>query len=337
MEYKYLGSTGLKVSEVALGTQTFGWVADEAESHRILDLFFDSGGTLVDTANTYNEGNSETILGKWIEKKKCRDSLVMATKVFFPVGDGPNDTGLTRKHILAQVDGSLKRLRTDYIDLYQTHCYDRSTPLEETLDAFSDVMRSGKVRYIGASNFTPSALQRALSLSRAMGLPCFSSLQPEYSLLVRSTEWELIPLCIEEGLGVLAWSPLAGGWLTGKYRKNDPPPKDSRAGRKDRWDDQPEQRTNDRLWKVVDALFEINRKNGRTPAQIALNWLLGRRGVTAPIMGAKNVSQLSENLGCIGWRLEPEETMLLEQAGDVEIPYPYRFIERYTRKRKPGE
>lgn len=336
MKYKFLGSTGLKVSEVALGTQTFGWVADEAESHRMLDLFFESGGTLVDTANIYNEGRSETILGSWIQKNKRRDSLVVATKVFFPVGDDPNDTGLTRKHILAQVDRSLERLRTDYIDIYQAHCYDRSTPLEETLGAFSDVVKSGKVRYIGASNFTPSALQRAISLSRAKGFSRFSSLQPEYSLLVRSTEWELIPLCIEEGLGVLAWSPLAGGWLTGKYRKNEPPPKDSRAGRKDRWDDQPEQRTNDRLWQVMDVLLETSSRYGHTPAQVALNWLLGRPGVTAPVLGAKSVTQLSENLGCIGWMLEPEDASILEKAGDTELPYPYRFIERYTRKRKPG-
>jgi aryl-alcohol dehydrogenase-like predicted oxidoreductase len=336
MEYKFLGSTGLKVSEIALGTQTFGWVANEAESHRMLDLFFDSGGTLIDTANIYNEGRSETILGRWIQKKKCRNSLVVASKVFFPVGNGPNDTGLTKKHILSQIDRSLERLHTDYIDLYQAHCYDRSTPLEETLEAFSAVVRSGKVRYIGASNFTPSALQRALSLSTAKRLPYFCSLQPEYSLLVRSTEWELIPLCIEEGLGVLAWSPLAGGWLTGKYKKNEPPPKNSRVGRKDRWDDQPEQRANDRLWKLVDALTEISVKIGRTQAQIALNWLLGRQGVTAPILGAKNVAQLTENLGCIGWRLEPEETGLLDRAGDMALPYPYRFIERYTRKREPG-
>ncbi|MBN2322712.1 MAG: aldo/keto reductase [Spirochaetes bacterium] len=336
MEYRFLGSTGLKVSEVAFGTQTFGWVADEAESHRMLDLFFDSGGTLVDTANIYNDGRSETILGRWIQKKKRRDSVVVASKVFFPAGDGPNDTGLTRKHILSQIDRSLERLRTDYIDLYQAHCYDRSTPLEETLDAFSDVVRSGKVRYIGASNFTPSALQRALSLSAAKRLPRFCSLQPEYSLLVRSTEWELIPLCIEEGLGVLCWSPLAGGWLTGKYKKNELPPEDSRVGRKDRWDDQPEQRANDRLWKLIDTLDEIGGRIGRTPAQIALNWLLGKRGVTAPVIGAKNVTQLTENLGCTGWKLEPEEEERLDRAGEMPLPYPYRFIERYTRKRETG-
>lgn len=333
MKYKYLGTTGLKVSEVALGTQTFGWVADEGEAHRMLDLFIEAGGNFFDTANIYNDGRSETILGRWIKQKKCRDSLVVATKVFFPTGDGPNDTGLTRKHILSQVDKSLERLHTDYIDLYQAHCFDRSTPLEETLETFSDLVRWGKVRYIGASNFTPSALQHAVSLSRLNRWSRFVSLQPEYSLMVRSTEWELIPLCMSEGIGVLAWSPLAGGWLTGKYRKKQPPPKNSRVGRKDRWDDQPEQRENEFTWRVLDTLVELSREIGKTPAQIALNWILGKPGITAPVLGARTAEQLEENIGCTGWELKKKDMEKLDRVSGIPLPYPYSFVKRYTRNR----
>jgi aryl-alcohol dehydrogenase-like predicted oxidoreductase len=335
MEYKFLGSTGLKVSEVALGTQTFGWVADEREAHRMLDLYMDRGGNFIDTANIYNAGRSETIIGRWLSNQKCRDSLVLATKVFFPMGDGPNDTGLTRKHILTEVDKSLERLCTDYIDLYQAHCFDRSTPLDETLKAFDDLVRWGKVRYIGASNYTPSALQSTLSLASCNRWARFVSLQPEYSLLVRSTEWELIPLCREQGLGVLAWSPLAGGWLTGKYRRKKPPPENSRVGRKDRWDDQPEQRESELTWRVIDTLLKLEGKYGKTPGQVALNWILCKPGVTAPILGARNTEQLTENLGCTGWKLKRNDEELLDKASETQLPYPYRFVERYTRKREP--
>ncbi len=333
MQYRFLGRSGLKVSEVALGTQTFGWVAEEREAHAMLNHFIESGGNIIDTANIYNDGVSETIVGNWINKRKERDSLVIATKVFFPSGSGPNDTGLTRKHIFNEVDKSLLRLKTDYIDIYQAHCFDRSTPLEETLNTFNDLVRSGKVRYIGASNFIASKLQQALMLSRSNGWAAFISLQPEYSLIVRSTEWELIPLCQEQGLGVLAWSPLAGGWLTGKYRHGEPPPPNSRVGRKDRWDDQPQQRESEITWRVIDTLIQIGKESGKSPAQVALNWLIQQPGVTAPILGARTIEQLKENLGCIGWKLSDEEIENLKTASQIPLPYPYRFIEKYTRKR----
>lgn len=333
MQYRFLGRSGLKVSVVALGTQTFGWGADEKQAHAMLDHFIESGGNIIDTANIYNDGVSETIIGNWINKRKDRNSLVIATKVFFPSGSGPNDTGLTRKHIFNEVDKSLLRLKTDYIDIYQAHCFDRSTPLEETLNALNDLVRSGKVRYIGASNFTASKLQQALMISRSNGCAAFISLQPEYSLIVRSTEWELIPLCQEEGLAVLAWSPLAGGWLTGKYRHGEPPPPDSRVGRKDRWDDQPEQRENEIIWRVIDTLIQIGKVRGKSPAQVALNWLIQQPGVTAPMLGARTIEQLKENLGCIGWKLSDEEIENLKTASQIPLPYPYRFIEKYTRKR----
>jgi aryl-alcohol dehydrogenase-like predicted oxidoreductase len=200
MQYRFLGRTGLKVSELCFGTQTFGWGVEEPTAHRMASRFIDAGGNFFDTSNIYNDGQSETMLGNWISQQPDRSQLVIATKVFFPAGQGPNDTGLSRKHIMDQIDASLRRLKTDYVDLYQTHCWDASTPLEETLRGLDDLVRVGKVRYIGASNYTPSQLMRAIMLSEQRGWARFDCLQPEYSLLVRSTEWELLPLCQEQGV-----------------------------------------------------------------------------------------------------------------------------------------
>ena len=333
MQYRFLGNTGLKVSELAMGTQTFGWGADEKTAHAMADLFVEAGGNLFDTADIYNNGVAESMLGSWLKARENRDSVIVATKVFFPTGDGPNDTGVSRKHIFQSINETLRRLQTDYVDLYQVHCFDSSTPLEETLGAMDDLLRAGKIRYIGASNYTASQLEKALMLSKIHGWECFRSLQAEYSLIVRSTEWELLPLCREEGLGFLAWSPIAGGWLTGKYRRNKPPPPNSRVGRKDRWDDQPEQRESELTWRVIDSLIEIGKNRGKTPAQIALNWILQQPGITAPIMGARTLEQLKENLGCTGWQLSEEEMNKLKKTSDIPLPYPYRFIERYTRRR----
>ena len=333
MQYRFLGNTGLKISELAFGTQTFGWGADEKTAHAMADLFVEVGGNLFDTSDTYNNGVAESMLGSWIKMRKNRDSVIVATKVFFPTGDGPNDTGASRKHIFQSINESLGRLQTDYVDLYQIHCFDMSTPLEETLGAMDDLLRAGKVRYMGASNYTASQLQKALMLSKIHGWECFRSLQAEYSLIVRSTEWELLPLCREEGLGFLAWSPVAGGWLTGKYRRNQPPPPNSRVGREDRWDDQPEQRESQLTWRVIDNLIEIGKDHGKTPAQVALNWVLQQPGITAPILGARTLEQLKENLGCTDWQLSEEEMNKLKKASYIPLPYPYRFIERYTRSR----
>jgi aryl-alcohol dehydrogenase-like predicted oxidoreductase len=333
VQYRFLGNTGLKVSELALGTQTFGWGADEKTAHAMADLFVERGGNLFDTADIYNNGVAESMLGSWLKVRENRHSVIIATKVFFPTGDGPNDTGVSRKHIFHSIDESLRRLQTDYVDLYQVHCFDLSTPLEETLGAMDDLVRAGKVRYMGASNYTASQLEKALMLSQIHGWESFRSLQAEYSLIVRSTEWELVPLCREEGLGFLAWSPIAGGWLTGKYLRNQSPPPNSRVGRKDRWDDQPEQRESELTWRVIDNLIEIGKNRGKTPAQIALNWILQQPGITAPILGARSLEQLKENLGCTGWQLSEEEMNKLKKASDIPLPYPYRFIERYTRRR----
>jgi aryl-alcohol dehydrogenase-like predicted oxidoreductase len=333
MEYRFMGRTGLKVSELCLGTQTFGWGADQPTAHALADRFVEAGGNFFDTSNIYNEGQSETMLGSWLKSRRHRPQLVIASKVFFPVGDGPNDTGLTRKHIFEQIDSSLRRLQTDYIDLYQMHCWDASTPLEETLRALDDLVRAGKVRYIGASNYTPSQLTRAIMLSDMRGWVRFDCLQPEYSLLVRSTEWELLPLCRSEGIGVIPWSPLAGGWLSGKYRRGQPPPPGSRVGRADRWDDLPEQRESERTWEIIDALIEVSEALGKTPAQVALNWLLRQPGVTAPIMGARTLAQLGDNLDSVGWTLSADELAKLDAASHIPLPSPHNFIARYTRKR----
>lgn len=334
MQYGFMGRTGLKVSKVCLGTQTFGWGADEATAFDLADRFVEAGGNFFDTSNIYNEGQSETILGKWLHGRGNRSQFVIATKVFFPVGEGPNDSGLTRKHILEQVDLSLGRLQTDYIDLYQVHCWDASTPLEETLSTLDDLVRMGKVRYIGASNYNASQLTRSIMLSEMNGWERFDCLQPEYSLLVRSTEWELLPLCRAEGIGVLPWSPLAGGWLTGKYQRGQPPPPESRVGRADRWDDLPEQRESERTWRIVDALNELSESLGKTQAQVALNWLHQQPGVTAPILGARTPEQLEQNLGSVGWALSEDEMARLNEASAIPLPSPYDFIARYTRKRR---
>jgi aryl-alcohol dehydrogenase-like predicted oxidoreductase len=336
MRYRYLGGTGLAVSELALGTQTFGWGADEKTAHALAHLYTEAGGNFFDTANIYNAGASETMLGNWLKTAGPRHEKIVASKVFFRTGEGPNDWGLSRKHILHSIDESLKRLRTDYIDLYQLHCCDRSTPLEETLETMNDLVRRGKVRYPGVSNFTPSLIVKARMLCAARGWSRVAALQAEYSLLVRDSEWELLPVCAEEGLGFLAWSPLAGGWLSGKYRRSAPLPRDSRAGRGDRWDDRAEQRESELAWRVIDVLGEAARELGKTPAQVSLNWLLSRPGVTAPIIGARTIEQLEENLGGAGWDLPPEWAKKLEEASAIPLPYPYRFIERYTKRRESG-
>lgn len=333
MEYRFMGRTGLKVSEICLGCQTFGWGADEPTAHTLADRFVAAGGNFFDTSNIYNEGKSETMLGSWLKARNNRSQLVIASKVFFPAGKGPNDTGLSRKHIFEQIDASLRRLQTDYIDLYQMHCWDASSPLEETLRALDDLVHLGKVRYIGASNYTASQLTRAILLSAMHNWVRFDCLQPEYSLLVRSTEWELLPVCQAEGIGVIPWSPLAGGWLTGKYRRGQPPPPDSRVGRADRWDDLPEQRESELTWQIIDALIEVSSECGKSTSQVALNWLLQQPGVTAPIIGARTLAHLDDNLGSVGWSLEGEQLARLSAASDIPLPSPYNFIARYTRKR----
>lgn len=328
MEYRFLGATGLRVSELCLGAMTFGRESSEEDSHRMLDRFVDAGGNFIDTANVYSTGRSEEILGRWLAGRK-RDDLVIATKVRFPMGTGPNEVGLSRKHILASVEASLRRLRTDYIDLYQVHCWDAITPLNETLSTLNALVQSGKVRYLGASNFSGWQLQKAIDLSRQMGWEPFVCLQPQYNLLTRTLEWEVLPVCQNEGLGVIPWSPLRGGWLSGRFRRGmEEPPSDSRiAVAEERgWGERWSAYNNEHTWSVLDVLFAVSEEAGRMPAQVAINWLLRRPAVTAPIIGARTMQQLEANLGATGWELTPDQVERLNQASDPGLPYPYDHI-----------
>ncbi len=328
MQYRYLGRTGLKVSELCLGAMTFGRESSEEVSVQMLDCFSEAGGNFIDTADVYSRGISEEILGRWL-KTKQRDDLVIATKVRFAMGAGPNDLGLSRKHILSAVEASLRRLNTSYIDLYQVHMWDPGTPLEETLDTLHELVRSGKVRYLGASNYAGYQLQKAIDLSRQLGGESFSCLQPLYNLLDRSFEWELLPVCEAEGVGVIPWSPLRGGWLSGKYRRGmSAPPPDTRIeeAEKQGWSESWAVYANERTWQVIDTLLSIATEVEKTPAQIALNWLLRKPAVTAPILGARTLPHLQDNLGATGWSLTSEQVSRLDQASAQPLPYPYESL-----------
>jgi len=328
MNYRQMGRTGLRVSELCLGAMTFGRESTEEVSLQILDRFIEAGGNFIDTADVYSAGTSEEILGRWL-KGKSRDDLVLATKVRFRTGAGTNDIGLSRKHILAGVENSLRRLGTDYVDIYQIHSWDTLTPLEETLDTLNSLVQAGKVRYLGASNVAGYQLQKAIDLSRANGWEPFSCLQPLYNLLDRSIEWELLPVCRNEGVGVVVWSPLRGGWLSGKYRRGmSAPPAGTRIEDAERegWSERWSEYATDRTWNVIDALLEIAEEAGKTPAQVALNWVLNRPGITAPILGVRTMAHMEDNLGAVGWSLSEEQTARLNLASDVPLPYPYDML-----------
>lgn len=325
MEYKRLGKTGLMVSELCLGTMTFGREMDEAESKKILNRYLEAGGNFVDTADVYEAGASEEITGRAI--KDVRDDLVLATKARFPMGDGPNDVGLSRKHIISGCEASLRRLGTDYIDLYQVHAWDAATPLEETLSALTDLVRSGKVRYIGVSNFTGWQLVKALYTSELKGLEKFVSMQPQYSLVERNIEYDLIPACVEEGVGVMPWGPLGGGFLSGKYRRDEKPPEDSRiAGASDELEEAWHKRAVERNWRTLDVVGEISEATGKSYAQISLNWLLRQPAIVAPIIGARRMDQLEDNLGAVGWALNEDQVQRLNEASALEDIYPHTMI-----------
>jgi aryl-alcohol dehydrogenase-like predicted oxidoreductase len=328
MQYRYLGRTGLRVSELCLGAMTFGRETSEADSYRLLDRFVGAGGNFIDTANVYSQGVSEEILGRWLTGKR-RDDFVIATKVRFAMGPGPNDVGLSRKHILSAVEDSLRRLNTSYIDLYQVHMWDPGTPLQETLDGLDQLVKSGKVRYIGASNYAGYQLQKAIDLSHHHGWEPFACLQPLYNLLDRSFEWELGSVCEAEGIGVIPWSPLRGGWLSGKFHRgmSEPLP-DTRieeAGKRG-WSESWNVYANERTWQVIDTLTEIATEAQKTPAQVALNWLLQKPVVTAPILGARTLANLEDNLGATGWSLTAEQVTRLDQVSGLPLPYPYESL-----------
>lgn len=330
MDYRYLGKSGLKVSELCLGAMTFGRESTEQESIAMMNAFTDAGGNFIDTADVYSRGVSEEIVGRWL-KTKLRDQVVVATKVRFTMGDGVNDVGVSRTHILDGVEASLRRLGTDYIDLYQVHCWDRGTPLEETLSTLDSLVRTGKVRYIGVSNYTGWQLQKAIDLSKAHGWEAFISLQPLYNLLDRTLEWELVPVCLNEGLAIIPWSPLRGGWLSGKYKRGmTAPPENTRIDEASQrgWSENWDNYANERTWSILDALVRVSEETSKTPAQVALRWVLQMPGVTAPIIGARTRLHLEDNLGAVGWSLTEAQMRYLTEVSQPALVYPYDFIQR---------
>jgi aryl-alcohol dehydrogenase-like predicted oxidoreductase len=311
-----LGRTGLKVSALCLGGNTFGWTTDQPASEAVLDAYLDAGGNFIDTADVYARwapgnkgGESETALGIWMAARSNRHRVILATKVCGPMGPGPNDAGLSRLHIMQAVEASLARLRTEYIDLYQAHWDDKDTPLEETLRAFDDLVRQGKVRYIGASNHVAWRLTRALWESDRRGHVRYECLQPKYNLVIRDEyERELEPLCLEQGIGVIPYSSLASGFLSGKYRRGGALPTTARAGGV--------QKTymTERGFAVLGAVEKVAAGIGATPAQVALSWLVHRPGITAPIASATSVDQLTELVSGIDLKLDAEATKTLDEA-----------------------
>ena len=328
MNYRYLGHSGLKVSEICLGVMTFGGdtvinelaTVSQKEADLITSTALDLGINFFDTADVYSGGVSESVLGKALGSR--RKDAVVATKVRFAMSKKPNDTGLSRHHIIKSCEDSLRRLGTDFIDLYQIHSYDQGTPLEETLHALDSLVQSGKVRYIGCSNLTAWQTMKALAVSEKLNLEKFVTTQLYYSIGSRDIEHELVPLCMDQQLGILCWSPLSGGFFTGKFRKNTPPPAGARRSNR--------QASSMKYWpvdeekgfEIVDHLEQISKNYDKTIAQTALNWLLCRPNITSVVIGARNSRQLTENAGASGWQLSNEDVQFLDNASKPVIPYP---------------
>lgn len=310
MKYKSLGKTGLKVSEICLGTMTFGDQADEETSKAILHACWDAGVNFIDTADAYVEGRSEEIIGNLLKGR--RHETILATKVGNKAGHAPNDTGLSRSHVMRSVEGSLRRLQTDYIDLYQTHRPDYDTPLEETLRALDDLVHQGKVRYIGCSNDPAWYMCKALWTSDVYNLNKFVCVQPRYNLLDRHIEAELLPLCADQGIGVIPFNPIAGGLLSGKYKRGDPPPRDTRFGLMDMYMKRYWYETN---FDAVEKVVDVANDNGKTPVQLAVAWLLQNPIITSPIIGASRVDQVKESLQAVNMELSDEE---LKACADIQ-------------------
>jgi aryl-alcohol dehydrogenase (NADP+) len=327
MEYRLLGNTGAVVSALGLGTMTFGAESDEKVAHGQLDRYLEQGGNFVDTADVYADGESETIIGGWLGSRSgARDRVVLATKGRFARGDGPNEVGLSRVSLTRALDASLRRLGVDTIDLYQAHAWDPVTPIEETLRFYDDAVRAGKIQYVGVSNFIGWQLQKTALVARHLGLAPIVTLQPQYNLLQRSVELELTQVCVNERIGILPWSPLGGGWLTGKYRRNVPPTGETRLGEDPERGMEGYSRRNpdERTWRVIDAVRSVAEARGSSMAQVALAWLVDRPAVTSVILGARTLEQLDDNLGAAGLHLSAEETARLDQASAPTVDdYPY--------------
>jgi aryl-alcohol dehydrogenase-like predicted oxidoreductase len=341
MEYRLLGGSGFKVPVLSLGTGTFGggneffkaWGAsDVAEATKLVDICLDAGLNMFDSADIYSMGMAEEILGQAIKGR--RDKVIISTKGTFRNGDGPNDAGSSRYHITRAVEASLNRLGTDWIDLYQLHGFDAMTPPEEVLGTLDDLVRSGKIRYIGCSNFSGWHLMKSLAVSERYGLPRYVAHQAYYSLVGREYEWELMPLALDQKVGAVVWSPLGWGRLTGKIRRGQPLPPTSRLQSKLVTDIGP-QVADDYLFQVIDALDEIARQTGKTVPQIALNWLVQRPSVANVIVGARNEEQLRQNLGAVGWNLTREKIAFLDAASSTPLTYPYWHQRGFAERNPP--
>jgi len=336
MEYRNLGAAGVRVSTLCLGAMTFGEAdeksfmhqvgCDEATSHAILDRALELGINFVDTADVYGQdGLSERVLGNWFARSGRRDQVVLATKFRFVMGDGPNKSGASRYRIVRCVDESLRRLRTDRIDLYQIHMQDLTVDEDETLRALDDLVRAGKVLYLGCSNYAAYRLGDSLWRSKTRGLERFVTLQAQYSLVVRDLEREHVPVCKQWGVGLLPWSPLAGGFLSGKYTKDAPPPAGTRL---DRWKDRWARFDHPRNWRILDAVQAVAAALATTPSRVALAWLLRRPMVSSVIFGARSVEQLEDNVAAVELALPPELLKQLDDASAFELGYPYDFMGR---------
>ena len=338
MEYRQLGRSGFKVPVLSLGTGTFGgggeffkaWGAtDVAEATRLVDICLEAGLNMFDSADVYSGGMAEEILGQAIKGR--RDQVIISTKATFPVGDGPNETGSSRFHLTRAVDKALTRLGTDYIDLFQTHGYDATTPVEEMVTTLDDLVRAGKIRYVGCSNYSGWHLMKALAYAEKFNLARFVAHQAYYSLVGREYEWELMPLALDQGVGAVVWSPLGWGRLTGKIRRGQPLPEQSRLHKTA---DKGPQVSDEYLFSVVDALDAVAKETGKSVPQIALNWLLQRPSVANVIIGARNEEQLRQNLGAVGWNLTKEQVTKLDAASAMPKTYPY-WHQAFFKDRNP--
>ena len=340
MEYRQLGQSGFKVPVLSLGTGTFGgggeffqaWgSSDVAEATRLVDICLDAGLTMFDSADIYSHGMAEEILGEAIKGR--RDKVLISTKGTFRSGDGPNDVGSSRFHLKKAIEGSLKRLKTDYIDLYQLPAFDAMTPIDEVLETLDHEVRAGRIRYIGCSNFSGWHLMKSLATAEKYGYPRYVAHQAYYSLIGRDYEWELMPLALDQGVGAVVWSPLGWGRLTGKIRRGQPIPPNSRLQNKTVVDMGPT--VNDEyVYKVVDALDAVAAETGKTVPQVALNWLLQRPTVANVIIGARNEEQLRQNLGAVGWNLTAKQVQTLDAASETTPAYPY-WHQRGFEERNP--
>jgi aryl-alcohol dehydrogenase-like predicted oxidoreductase len=341
MEFRRLGRSGFKVPVLSLGTGTFGgrgelfkaWgETDVAEATRLVDVCLEAGLNMFDAADIYSQGAAEEILGQAIKGR--RDQVVISTKATFRRGNGPNDVGSSRYHLTRAVEGSLQRLGTDVIDLFQLHGFDALTPVEEVLGTLDVLIRAGKIRYVGCSNFSGWHLMKSLAVSEKYGLPRYVAHQAYYSLIGRDYEWELMPLAVDQEVSAVVWSPLGWGRLTGKIRRGAPLPQASRLQSKLVTDIGPPV-PDEYVYRVVDALEEVSRETGKTVPQIALNWLLERPSVATVIVGARNEKQLQENLQAVGWNLHPDQVAKLDAASTTTLPYPYWHQRGFAERNPP--